>query len=88
MAEEVFDPDAKAADDKAAERKLALDLDPIPCPFCGSGRMLKCEHFGVFFITCEDCEVDGPPAGTMDDAKVKWNVRRYTPVSVSDAARG
>lgn len=45
-----------------------------PCPFCGSKDILE-SGYQVNWITCLNCECDGPLEKTKQEAIKAWNKR-------------
>lgn len=62
---------------------LCTDIVPAPCPFCGTDKVDPnhlqisgpAELDDTYCVTCWQCEVDGPDAGTARTAVVLWNKR-------------
>lgn len=48
--------------------------DCLPCPFCGSHRIIKGERY---FAMCVDCGATGPEKNQASEQKFKkdWNTR-------------
>lgn len=51
------------------------------CPFCGDTKFLNAVACNTPWITCEACQVYGPPAATREQAIAKWNHRHPQPAS-------
>lgn len=49
-----------------------------PCPFCGSAddvQLSRHSHEGAAWMTCVECDTDGPIAKTVAAAIAAWNTR-------------
>jgi len=55
---------------------------PLPCPFCGgddwTARAFQCGD--SYYVRCNDCEAEGPPADSRNGAIIAWNAR-VTPIA-------
>lgn len=60
------------------------DLNPDPCPFCGSSNIHSDCYSTAFsiaitaddcFYYCKDCDAQGPAARDMAEAHRRWNGR-------------
>lgn len=46
------------------------------CPFCGSQNVAsEALQFSTYFISCNSCGAEGPPAGGLKTAWEAWNRR-------------
>lgn len=63
-----------------AETLLPVHLpDALPCPFCGSTRIVKGERY---FAMCVDCGATGPERNADASQRkytADWNSRRIQP---------
>jgi len=73
------------------ERKLKLSITQMndvnilrmkleQCPFCGESYAINVldasdQYVSSFWVTCGNCDAEGPVADTEDDAVEKWNKR-------------
>jgi len=49
-----------------------------PCPFCGGGNLDIPDSYSFvkcYRVTCKDCDISGPPAGSKIEAAERWNNR-------------
>ena len=46
-----------------------------PCPFCGSNEVHVVEAGPGNWVSCLDCDSDGPVVGTIEKAVAAWNTR-------------
>jgi Lar family restriction alleviation protein len=44
------------------------------CPFCGS-PCVGLRGAGLWYVSCDKCDAEGPPDDDEDEAVVKWNSR-------------
>tara|TARA_R100001163_G_C5068474_1_gene208868 strand:+ start:12072 stop:12347 length:276 start_codon:yes stop_codon:yes gene_type:complete len=48
-----------------------------PCPFCGHFFPQLLESDDLCWISCIECDADGPPKPTVTEAQRAWNTRPY-----------
>ncbi len=48
-----------------------------PCPFCGMEDRVGFHTASAthVWVICRDCEAEGPPGGSKEEAAEAWNVR-------------
>lgn len=47
-----------------------------PCPFCGESEKIECyADYGMAYVMCYNCEAEGPPLKTGQEAIAAWNKR-------------
>ena len=55
-----------------------IEIEVMPCPFCGAVTALACEldtPRATFAVVCEQCSAQGPAAGTFEEANDVWKHR-------------
>ena len=46
-----------------------------PCPFCGGRKLAVNGWCEQYWVTCSECETEGPSGETQTEAKEAWNRR-------------
>jgi len=55
-------------------KSAELELELLPCPFCGS-KNIECAGHTMFFISCLTCEAGGGTYPDEPTAIAHWNSR-------------
>jgi Lar family restriction alleviation protein len=57
---------------------MSKGVELLPCPFCGSEKLLTRRDWGRVKVTCRDCGSSGPDVATDAGeiaANLAWNAR-------------
>jgi hypothetical protein len=53
-----------------------LEVDAAPCPFCASERLTLAEQAAWYYVSCENCNANGPESNFRQIAITLWNERK------------
>lgn len=53
-------------------------IDLMSCPFCNSIDLTSNKLFESCWVSCNNCETEGPISTNINEAKKKWNKRLTT----------
>lgn len=64
--------------DRAAQERITARGELLPCPWCGSNKILKNGYLDCsvwYFCRNVKCNASGPEAQNESDAILAWNTR-------------
>jgi len=45
----------------------------MECPFCGSNRLLVMDKGDAYWVSCGECDANGPSGESAVEALERWN---------------
>lgn len=54
---------------------MSEEYDLLPCPFCGNEHPTCNDQVGIAWVSCDQCEMEGPPKDFLVQAMAAWNTR-------------